>query len=325
MEERVIWFSEAIREAIQFEMRRDPNVYMAGEDIGIFGGSFGVTSEMIEEFGSERVRDTPISETAIVGHAVGAAMAGLRPVVELMFLDFIGVALDEIMNQAAKMHYMFGGRGSVPMVVRGAVGAGQRAAAQHSQSLEALVCHIPGLKVAYPSTPRDAKGLMISAIRDNNPVIFMEHKMLYWVMGDVPEGDFSIPFGKADIRRVGKDVTIVAWGYMITVCEEAAETLAAEGIEVEIIDPRTLLPFDKETVLASVKKTGRLVIVHEATRTAGFGAEIAALVAEEGFDYLDAPIVRVTAPDTPVPYAPILEDNFIPSAEKIVEAVKAMF
>ena len=325
MEERSIWFSEAIREALREEMNRDPNVYLAGEDIGIMGGSFGVTTGLIDEFGPERVMDTPISETAIVGHAVGAAAAGMRPVVELMFSDFMMVCGDELMNQAAKMHFMFGGKAKVPMVVRAAIGAGTRAAAQHSQSPEAMILNFPGLKVAYPSTPRDAKGLLITAIRDDNPVVFLEHKMLYWSMGDVPEEEFAIPFGKADIRRAGKDVTLIAWGAMVGTCEEAASTLAEEGIEAEIIDPRTLAPFDKETVLASVKKTGKVVIVQEAPKTGGFAGEIVAIIVEEGFDFLDAPIKRVCAPDTPVPFSPILETTYIPSAERVIAAVKELF
>ena len=325
MEERSIWFSEAIKEALREEMKRDPNIYLAGEDIGIMGGSFGVTSGLIEEFGPGRVMDTPISETAIVGHAVGAAAAGLRPVVELMFSDFMMVCGDELMNQAAKMHYMFGGKAKIPMVVRAAIGAGTRAAAQHSQSPEAMILNFPGLKVAYPSTPRDAKGLLITAIRDDNPVVFLEHKMLYWSMGNVPEGEFTIPFGKADIRRTGKDVTLIAWGAMVGTCEEAAETLSADGIEAEIIDPRTLAPFDKETVLASVKKTGKVVIVQEAPKTGGFAGEIVAIIVEDGFDYLDAPIKRVCAPDTPVPFSPVLENAYIPSAERVISAVKELF
>lgn len=324
MEERSIWFSQAINEALQEEMRRDPNVYMAGEDIGP-GGAFGVTNGLIDEFGPERIMGTPISETVILGHAVGAALAGMRPVVEILFSDFLFVCGDELINQAAKMHFMFGGKAKVPIVVRCPSGAGVRAAAQHSQSPESMLINFPGFKIAYPSTPKDAKGLLITAIRDDNPVIFFEHKMLYWMMGDVPEGEFIIPFGKADIRREGKDVTLVAWGQMVNYCVEAAEALSAEGIEAEIVDPRTLVPFDKESVLASVKKTGKVVIVHEAPKTGGFGGEIAAIIAEEGFDYLDAPITRVGAPYMPVPFSPVLEDAYIPSTEKIISAVKGLF
>jgi pyruvate dehydrogenase E1 component beta subunit len=325
MEERMMWLSGAITEALELEMRRDPDVYVAGEDVGRMGGVMGVTAGLLEEFGPERVRDTPVSETAIVGHAVGAAAAGLRPVVELQLADFMTVCADELINQAAKMRYMFGGKATVPMVVRAVTGAGTRSAAQHSQSPESLLLNFPGLKVAYPSTPRDAKGLLITAIRDDNPVIFFEHKVFYYVLGPVPEGEFTIPFGVADVRKEGEDVTLVAWGGMVSACEEAAEELASDGIQAEIIDPRTLAPFDKETVLESVKKTGRLVIVHEAPKTGGFGGEIAAIVAEEGFDFLDAPIRRIGAPDTPVPYAPVLEDAYLPNAERIIEVVKGMF
>jgi pyruvate dehydrogenase E1 component beta subunit len=325
MEERMMWLSGAITEALEMEMRRDPDVYVAGEDVGRMGGVIGVTAGLWDEFGPERVRDTPISETAIVGHAVGAAVAGLRPVVELQLADFMTVCADELINQAAKMRYMYGGKARLPMVVRAVTGAGTRAAAQHSQSPESLLLNFPGLKVAYPSTPRDAKGLLITAIRDDNPVVFFEHKVFYYVMGPVPEGEFTIPFGVADVRKEGEDVTLVAWGGMVSVCEEAAEELASDGIEAEIIDPRTLAPFDKETVLESVKKTGRLVIVHEAPKTGGFGGEIAGIVAEEGFDFLDAPIRRIGAPDTPVPYAPVLEDAYIPDAERIIRTVKDMF
>ncbi|BCS95749.1 TPP-dependent acetoin dehydrogenase complex, E1 protein subunit beta [Desulfoluna limicola] len=324
MEERMIWFSEAIREAISMEMRNNPDVYMAGEDIGIMGGSFGVTSGMIDEFGEERVIDTPISETAIVGHAVGAAAAGMRPVVELMFSDFMMVCGDELMNQAAKMHFMFGGKAKVPMVVRAATGAGARAAAQHSQCPESMILNFPGLKVVCPSTARDAKGLMLSAIRDDNPVVFLEHRMLYWSMGDVPEGDCPVPIGKADIRRTGSDVTLIAWGAMVEACAEAAEELSADGIDAEIVDLRSLAPLDKAAILTSVEKTNRVVVVQEAPKTGGFGGEVAAILAEEGFDFLDAPIKRVCAPDTPVPFSPVLEDYYIPDAQRVVEAVKSL-
>lgn len=321
---RHITYAEAIREALALEMRRDPTVYIAGEDVGIFGGVFGVTHGLYQEFGTARVKDTPISETAIVGHAVGAAAAGLRPCVEIMFIDFMGVCMDEILNQAAKMRYMFGGKAKLPLVIRTPAGAGMRAAAQHSQSLEALFAHIPGLKVVMPSTPADAKGLLISSIRDDNPVIFIEHKQLYGMTGECPEGEYIVPLGQAAVVREGKDVTIVTWSWMVHKALAAAETLAQEGIEAEIIDLRTLVPLDKATILASVQKTNRLVIVHEAVRTGGFGGEIAAIVAEEAFDYLDAPIKRVTAPDTPVPFSPRLEDAYLPNEAKIIAAVKAV-
>lgn len=318
-------YAEAMRDGIRVEMKRDPNVYLAGEDVGQFGGCFGQVAGLFEEFGPGRVIDTPISETAIVGHAVGAAAAGLRPIVEIMFIDFMGVCMDEILNQAAKMRYMFGGKAKVPMVVRTPCGGGLGAAAQHSQCLEAFFTHIPGIRVVMPATPADAKGLMVSAIRDDNPVIYIEHKMLLGLQGDVPEGEYTVPLGKAEIKRAGSDVTIVAWSAMVHKALAAAEALAKEGISAEVIDPRTLAPFDKESLLQSVGKTGKLVIVHEANLTGGFGGEIAAIVADEGFDLLNAPIKRVTAPDTPVPFATVLEKAYLPSEEKIIKAVKEMF
>jgi pyruvate/2-oxoglutarate/acetoin dehydrogenase E1 component len=319
---RKLTFAQALNEALRQEMRRDPTIYVAGEDVGKYGGIFGVTAGLLEEFGEERVRDTPITESAIIGSAVGAAAAGLRPVVEIMFIDFIGVALDQLFNQAAKMKYMFGGKAKLPIVVRTTCGAGMSAAAQHSQSLEAWFMHIPGLKVVAPSTPYDAKGLLISSIRDDNPVLFIEHKMLYGIEGEVPEEPYTIPLGVADIKREGKDVTVVATMAMVHKALEAAEDLAKEGIEVEVVDPRTLSPLDRETIINSVKKTHRLVIVHEAVKQAGPGAEIAATVAEEAFEYLDAPIKRVAAPFTPVPFSPVLESAYIPSKESIISAVK---
>jgi pyruvate/2-oxoglutarate/acetoin dehydrogenase E1 component len=318
-------YAEAIRDGMRVEMKKDPKVYLFGEDVGIFGGCFGVTAGLFEEFGPERVIDTPISETAIVGSAVGAAAVGLRPIAEIMFVDFIGVCMDELLNQAAKMRYMYGGKAKLPMVVRTPCGAGFNAAAQHSQSLEALLTHIPGLKVVMPGTPADGKGLMEAAIQDDNPVIFIEHKQLLGVKGEVPEGEYVVPLGKADIKRAGSDVTIIAWSWMLSKALAAAETLAAEGINAEVLDPRSLVPLDKEAILKSVSKTGKLVIVHEAVKTSGFGAEIAAIVSEEGFDYLDAPIKRVTAPDTPIPFAPVLEQAYLPSEEKIIKAVKELF
>ena len=318
-------YSQAINEALEEEMLRDEKVYILGEDVGAFGGCFGVTTGLLEKFGAERVLDAPISETAIMGSAVGAAVAGLRPVPEIMFVDFVGVCLDELLNQAAKMHYMFGGKAKVPLTLRMACGAGVGAAAQHSQSLEAFMCHIPGLKVVMPATAADAKGLLKSAIRDDNPVIYLEHKALLGVTGEVPEGEYTIPLGKADIKREGKDVTILAYSMMLHKALAAAETLALEGIEAEVIDPRTLVPFDKETLYKSIEKTGRLVIVHEAVKQGGFGGEIAAMVAEERFDFLDAPIKRVAAPFTPIPFAANLEAEYIPDEAKIIEAVKSFF
>ncbi|WP_018086079.1 alpha-ketoacid dehydrogenase subunit beta [Desulfurispora thermophila] len=315
-------YSQAINAALREEMRRDSRVFILGEDVGVFGGCFGVTAGLYEEFGPERVLDTPISETAIIGSAVGAAAAGLRPVPEIMFMDFMTVCMDEFFNQAAKMRYMFGGKARVPLTLRTVCGAGLGAAAQHSQSLEAWFVHMPGVKVVMPSTPADAKGLLAASIRDDNPVIFIEHKMLYGISGPVPEGEYTIPLGKADIKREGRDVTVVATSAMVHRALAAAETLAGEGIEVEVVDPRTLVPFDKETLLRSVEKTGRLVIVHEAVKTGGIGGEIAAIVAEEGFDFLDAPIKRVAAPFTPVPFSPPLEAAYIPDENKIIQAIR---
>ena len=318
---RTLTYAGALNEALRLEMRRDPAIYVAGEDIGQYGGIFGVTKGLLEEFGDKRVGDTPITESAIVGLAVGAAAAGLRPVVELMFVDFIGVAMDQLYNQAAKMKYMFGGKAKLPLVLRTEEGAGMGAAAQHSQCLEAWFMHVPGLKVVIPSTPYDAKGLLISAIRDDNPVVFIEHKMLYGIEGDVPEGAYTIPLGQADVKREGKDVTVVATLAMVHKALNAAKELEKEGVSVEVIDPRTLTPLDEQTILNSVKKTHRLVVVTEEVGHAGSSAEIAARVADKAFDYLDAGIKRVTAPFTPVPFSPPLEAAFIPNEAKIIDAV----
>ncbi|WP_027362559.1 alpha-ketoacid dehydrogenase subunit beta [Desulfospira joergensenii] len=317
-------YLEAINEALRQEMERDSNVLIFGEDVGQFGGCFGVTQGLLDQFGEDRVKDTPITESAIVGAATGAAAAGLRPVAELMFVDFIGVALDQLFNQAAKMRYMFGGKAKIPMVLRMPQGAGLGAAAQHSQSLEAWFMHVPGLKVVIPATPYDAKGLLISAIRDDNPVVFLEHKMLYGTEGEVPEESYTIDFGKANVVREGEDLTIVAFSNMLLTAFEAADKLAEEGLKAEVVDPRTLSPLDMDTILNSVGKTHGLLIAHEAVRTAGAGAEIAAQVAEDGFDLLDAPIVRVGAPFTPVPFSPPLEQAFIPGVDDIVAAAKKM-
>ncbi|HOB43788.1 MAG TPA: alpha-ketoacid dehydrogenase subunit beta [Bacillota bacterium] len=319
---RKLTMRAAINEALRQEMRRDPNVYVIGEDVGVFGGCFGVTAGLIDEFGPKRVIDTPITESAIIGNALGAAATGLRPVAEIMFMDFVGVTMDQIYNQAAKMRYMFGGKAKIPMVIRTACGAGGSAAAQHSQSLEAWFMHVPGLKVVAPSTAYDAKGLLVSSIRDDNPVIFVEHKFIYDLEGEVPEDIYSIPLGKADVKRQGSDVTVIATMAMVHKALEVAEELSKEGISVEVIDPRTLQPLDGETIIESVKKTHKVVIVHEAVKFAGPGAEIAAMIAEEAFDYLDAPIKRVAAPFTPVPFSPVLEQAYIPSKEKIIAAVK---
>lgn len=322
---RVLTYAEALREAMAEEMERDNSVFIMGEDVGIFGGCFGVTGDLSKRFGEDRVRDTPITETAIAGGAVGAAMTGSRPIAEIMFAGFLGVAMDEILNQASKMCYMTGGQAKVPLVIRTAAGAGIGAAAQHSERTEAWFVHIPGVKVAYPSTPADAKGLLKTAIRDDNPVLFFEHKVLYNSKGEVPEEkDFLIPFGKADIKRAGKDITVVATGILVTHALKAAEELAKEGIELEVIDPRTLVPFDKEIVLNSVKKTGKLIITTEETKRGSFASEVAAVVAEEGLFFLKQPIKRVCAPDAPVPFSSVLEKAYIPSSEKIIAAVREM-
>jgi len=319
---RKISYLTAVNEALSEEMARDKNVVLFGEDVGIFGGCFGVTQGLFKKFGPERVKDTPISETAIIGLAVGGAATGIRPVAELMFMDFAGVAMDEILNQAAKMRYMFGGKAKLPLVIRMPYGAGISAAAQHSQSLEAWFTHIPGLKVVMPSTPYDVKGLLKSSIRDDNPVIFLEHKVLYGVSGDVPEEEYLLPLGKGDVKKKGKDVTVVATGMMVQKALEAASKLEEEGVSVEVVDPRTLVPLDEEIILTSVKKTGRVVITHEAPKRSGFGAEIAAVIAEKGFPYLKKEIVRVCGKDTPVPFSPPLEQYYIPQTQDIVQGIK---
>jgi len=320
----IMTLSGAINNALRLEMEADQKVYLLGIDIGFFGGVMGVTAGLQEQFGQKRVRDTPISESAIIGAAVGSAAMGLRPVAELMFMDFIGVMLDQLMNQAAKMRYMFGGKASIPMVMRTCYGAGIGAAAQHSQSLEALLMHIPGIKVVMPSTPYDAKGLLISAIRDNNPVVFMEHKALYFTDGEVPDESYTVPLGEADIKRVGSDVTIVATGQTVAISLAAAEKLSDGGVSVEVIDPRTISPLDETTILESVKKTNRLIIVHEAVQFGGPGGEIAAMVSEKAFDFLDAPIIRIAAPFCPVPFSSKLEREYIPNENRIIEAVKSI-
>lgn len=322
---REISYLEAVREAMSQEMRENQDVFILGEDIGVYGGAFGVTRGMIEEFGPERVRNTPISEAAIAGGAVGAALTGMRPILELQFSDFITIAMDQLVNQAAKTRYMFGGKGKVPLVVRTPAGSGTGAAAQHSQSLEAWMAHIPGLKVVQPSTAYDAKGLLKAAMDDDNPVIFYEHKLLYKTIGEVPEEAYSIPLGKADVKRSGKDVTIVATAIMVHKALEAAKELEAEGIDVEIIDPRTLVPLDEETIIESVKKTGKCIVVHEAVKRGGYGGEIASMIAEsEAFDYLDAPIKRLGGLAVPVPYNPTLEKAVIPQVPDIIEAAKEL-
>ncbi|MCL1631889.1 alpha-ketoacid dehydrogenase subunit beta [Sporolactobacillus sp. CPB3-1] len=329
-------YSEAINDAIRLAMRKDENVILIGEDVaggaevdhlqdqGAWGGVFGVTKGIVEEFGRDRVIDTPIAESGYMGAAVSAAVTGLRPISELMFNDFIGSCLDEVMNQAAKFHYMFGGKAKVPLTIRTIDGAGFNAAAQHSQSLYALFTHIPGLKVAIPSNPYDMKGLLLSAIFDDDPVIVFEDKTLYGTKGEVGEGFYTIPFGKAEIKRSGKDLTIVGLGKQVNTALKAAALLEKKGFESEVIDPRTLSPLDEETIINSVKKTGRLIIVDEAYPRCSAATDIAAIVGDKAFDYLDAPIKRVTAPHAPVPFSPPLEKLYMPSPEKIIKAFSSM-
>lgn len=321
---RQINLKDAITEAIRDEMERDERVFLLGEDIqDPFGGIFQITLGLSTQFGKRRVVETPISEAAIIGTAAGAAMAGLRPIAELMLIDFLGVCMDQLYNQAAKMRYMSGGQVGCPLVIRTESGAGAGFGAQHSQSLEAWLCHVPGLKVVMPSTAADAKGLMLAAIRDDDPVVYIENLHLYWTRGDCPEGEHVVPLGQAAVRREGSDCTVVAWGRMALESDAAADELAAEGIEVELIDPRTLVPFDYDTVLASVRKTGQLVVAHEAVERAGYGAEIAARVQAEAWGSLAGPVRRVAALNTPVPYARLLETEMLPQRSDVVAAVKA--
>jgi len=324
MPQRQVSYREAISEAIKEEMARDDRVFLMGEDVGILGGAFGGTRGIYAMFGGERVLDTPISETAIVGFALGAAMAGMRPIVEIMRVDWMTICMDEIVNQTAKMRYLSGGHPEVSLVIRAAAEGGIGLGGQHSQSFEAWFAHVPGLKVVMPSTPYDAKGLLKSAVRDPNPVIFLEPGVLYGVSGPVPEEEYVIPLGEAEVKREGKDVTIVAWGTLLPKTMNAAQTLAEEGIDVEVIDPRTLRPLDIDTIVDSVKKTGKLIVAHEAMKTCGVGAEIAALVQERAFDHLDAPIQRVATPDIIIPVNRSLERFVLPQETTIVETVKSI-
>jgi pyruvate/2-oxoglutarate/acetoin dehydrogenase E1 component len=321
---REITYREALREGLREEMQRDESVFLLGEDIAEFGGSYKVTQGLFEEFGPDRVRNTPISEAAIAGASLGAALLGMRPVAEYMYIDFSTLAIDQIVNQIAKVRYMFGGKAKAALVIRTQGGAGRSSGPHHAQSLEAWFCHIPGLKVVMPSTPYDVKGLIKSSIRDDDPIIFIEHKLLYNEKGSVPDEEYLIPIGKADIKREGKDVTIVATSLMVTKTLNAAKRLARDGIEAEVLDPMTLVPLDEESILQSVRKTGRLVIVHEACRRAGYGAEIAAIVAEKALYDLDAPIKRVAAFNTPIPFAPKLEDFVIPDEQAIINGVREL-
>jgi pyruvate dehydrogenase E1 component beta subunit len=320
-----ISYLEAIRQALWQEMKRDERVFLLGEDIGRYGGAFGLTYGMLDEFGPERVRETPISEAAIVATAIGAALLDMRPVAELMFMDFVLLALDQIANQAAKMRFMFGGRTTVPMVIRMPSGSGAGAASQHSQSLESVLMHFPGLIVLNPSTPYDAKGLMLAAIRNPNPVCFVEHKVLYKTKGEVPEGDYTIPIGVAEIKRAGRNITVVANNVMVMKTLNVAERLSKEGIEVEVIDPRTLLPLDTQTIIDSVARTGRLLVVHEACQTGGWAGEvIAAVVGSPAFDYIDAPVRRLGGKDIPIPYNRGLERIAIPQETDIEQEIRAL-
>lgn len=321
-----ITYRDAIKEALQEEMRRDETVFVMGEDVADpFGGSFKVTKGLSTEFGTDRVRNTPISEAVIAGAAVGAAIAGLRPVPEIMYMDFTGCCFDAIVNQAAKIRYMSGGQVQAPLVFRTQQGAGRSSAAQHAQSWEAIYAHIPGLKIVLPATPYDVKGLLKTAIRDNDPVLFIEHKMLYGVKGEVPEEEYTIPFGKAKVVREGADVTVLAYSRMVQMALDAAKKLEKDGISAEVIDLRTIVPLDKDTVIKSLKKTERLAIAQEAVERCGFAAELATFAMEEAFDYLDAPVKRIAAKNTPVAFAPALEDFIIPNKDDIYKGIKSMF
>jgi pyruvate dehydrogenase E1 component beta subunit len=332
---RTLSFREAINEALSQEMERDPTVLLMGEDVAggatvpgfdqedAWGGVLGVTKGLVQKFGRDRVLDTPISESGYIGAAVGAAATGLRPVAELMFVDFFGVCMDQIFNQGAKLRYMFGGKAKVPVVIRTMIGAGFRAAGQHSGCHYSVFTHMPGLKTVVPSTPADAKGLLAAAIRDDDPVLFFEHKLLYDVQGEVPAGEHLIELGKADIKREGDRVTVVAIGRMVQMALDAAESLSSEGVSVEVVDPRTLSPLDEDTILSSVRKTRRLVVVDEDNPRCSMATDLVALVASRAFDDLDAPPQMVTAPHTPVPFSPIMEDFYVPTPEKVAEAVRA--
>src|SRR6202795_2088354 len=318
-------YLEAIREALDEEMRRDSKVFVLGEDVGAYGGAFGVTQGLHEEFGDMRVIDTPISESAIIGVSIGAALRGYRPVAEMQFADFISCGFDQIVNQAATLRYRYGGRASVPIVVRAPSGGHGGGGLYHSQNPEAWFVHRPGLKVVAPSTPYDAKGLLKAAIRDDNPVIYFEHKYLYRrAKGPVPEGDEIVPLGVAATRRTGEDVTLLTYGAMVSPSLEAAERLAKDGVEVEVIDLRSLLPFDKEAIFRSLEKTSRVLIVHEDVKTLGIGAELSAVIMEERFDRLDAPVLRVTYPDTHAPFSQVLESHNLPNADKIADALRTL-
>jgi len=322
---RELSYMEALREAIQQAMEKDERVFLIGEDIGIYGGAFGVSAGLLEKFGPDRIIDTPISEAGIAGACVGSAVTGMRPIGEIQFSDFVVLAMEQLVMQGAKMRFMFGGKAELPFVIRLAGGSGTGAAAQHSQSLENWFVHVPGLKVVMPSSPYDAKGLLLSAIEENNPVMFFEHKLLYKTKGDVPEDMYTIPLGKSKVVREGKDLSVIATSIMVSRSIEAAEILLKEGIELEVIDPRTLKPLDEEPITASVKKTGKALIVHEAVKTGGFGGEISAVIMEsDAFGYLDAPIRRLAGLDMPIPYNRTLEHHAVPQVEDIVEEARKL-
>jgi len=320
--QRELPYVMAVGEAIRQLMREDPNIFIAGEDVAVYGSVFGISRGLLEEFGADRVVDTPISEAGLMGMGIGAAASGLRPIIDIMFMDFMTVCMDQIVNQAAKMKYMFGGKAKLPLTIHTMAGGGMNMAAQHSQSLEAWFCHVPGLKVVMPSGAYEAKGLMVAAVRDDDPVIVINNKLSLGMKAHVPEELYEIPLGQANIVRPGTNFTIVATGRMVHESVAAAEALAADGLDVEVIDPRTLQPFDTQTVVDSVKKTHRALVAQEAVRFAGFGAEIAAQIQEEAFDYLDAPVGRVGAPFSPVPFSPALEKHYIPNADTIVAEVR---
>ncbi|HSV31480.1 MAG TPA: alpha-ketoacid dehydrogenase subunit beta [Atribacteraceae bacterium] len=324
MPEREITFREAVREALREALRADERVFLLGQDIGIYGGAFAVTLGLIEEFGRARVIDTPISEAAMIGAGAGAALVGSRPVVEIQFSDFIGIGMDQLVNQAAKIRFMFGGKATVPMVLRAPIGCGTGAAAQHSQSQEAWYAHVPGLKVVMPATAYDAKGLLHASLLDDNPVLFFEHKLLYPMKSAVPDKPYTVPLGKAKIRRSGRDVTLLAYALQTVKCLQAADLLADQGIDAEVLDLRTLRPLDTEAIAESIKRTHKAVVVYEAPRTGGFGAEIAAFIGEELFDELDAPVMRLGGLDMPVPYNPNLEQALVPQPDTIAGAVKKL-
>lgn len=321
---REVTLGQAIREALAEELRRDPTIFIMGEDVAEAGTPFKVLSGLVEEFGPKRVIDSPISEAGIAGLGVGAAMTGMRPIIDIMFGDFIGLAMDQIVNQAAKVHYMSGGKLRVPLVIRTTLGATRRTAAQHSQSLHAWVSHIPGLKVALPSTPYDAKGLLKTAIRDDNPVVFFEDKMMYTLKGMVPDEDYTIPFGVADVKRAGSDITLVATSSMVQIALEAAAQLATLGIDAEVVDPRTTLPLDAEALIASASKTSRAIVIDEGYQQYGVTAEMAAIISEGAFYHLDAPVKRLGAMNVPVPFSPVLEDQTVPTVAVVRDMAKAL-